>query len=67
VHFKTDDTPLFEYTLETLDAHGIKPVAVNWDVHGNSESHPHLRDIRTYYENKFSAQGRTIKYLRFSF
>lgn len=67
VHFKTDDTPLFEYSLEVLEKHAIKPFEVNWDVHGNTDSHAHLREIRTYYENKFSAQGRTIKYLRFSF
>lgn len=67
VNFKTDDTPLFEYSLEVLKEHNITPQEVNWDVHGNSDSHPHLREIRTYYENKFAAQGRTIKYLRFTF
>jgi tRNA (guanine-N7-)-methyltransferase len=66
VNFKTDDTPLFEYSLEVLKEHHITPQEVNWDVHGNSDSHPHLREIRTYYENKFAAQGRTIKYLRFT-
>jgi tRNA (guanine-N7-)-methyltransferase len=65
IHFKTDDTPLFEYTLEVLQTEGITPLETNFDVHGNEQSHPHLREIRTYYENKFSAQGRTIKYLRF--
>lgn len=67
IHFKTDDTPLFEYTLEVLKELQITPEEINWDVHGNTDSHPHLREIRTYYENKFSAQGRTIKYLRFRF
>lgn len=65
VNFKTDDSPLFEYTLEVLQELGIQALDVNRDVHGNSDSHPHLRDIRTYYENKFSAQGRKINYLRF--
>jgi tRNA (guanine-N7-)-methyltransferase len=67
VNFKTDDTPLFEYSLEVLKELNITPQEVNWDVHHNEDSHPHLREIRTYYENKFSAQGRTIKYLRFIF
>lgn len=67
INFKTDDTPLFEYTLETLNGQGIAPTEINWDVHGNIDSHQCLREIQTYYERKFSAQGRTIKYLRFSF
>lgn len=66
VNFKTDDTPLFEYSLEILKELNIEPAEVNWDVHGNQDSHPHLREIRTYYENKFSAQGRTIKYVRYT-
>jgi tRNA (guanine-N7-)-methyltransferase len=66
VNFKTDDSPLFEYTLEVLQELGIPALDVNRDVHGNTDSHPHLRNIRTYYENKFSAQGRTINYLRFT-
>lgn len=66
INFKTDDTPLFEYSLEVLKELNIEPHEVNWDVHNNLDSHPHLREIRTYYENKFSAQGRTIKYLRYT-
>ncbi len=66
VNFKTDDTPLFEYSLEILNELNIQPAEVNWDVHNNQDSHAHLRDIRTYYENKFSAQGRTIKYVRYT-
>lgn len=66
INFKTDDTPLFEYSLEVLKELNIEPQEINWDVHNNQDSHPHLREIRTYYENKFSAQGRTIKYLRYT-
>lgn len=65
INFKTDDTPLFEYSLEVLKELNITPDEVNWDVHGNGDSQEYLRDIRTYYEQKFSAQGRTIKYLRY--
>jgi tRNA (guanine-N7-)-methyltransferase len=65
INFKTDDTDLFQYTLDTLKELSIAPIEVNWDVHGNEDSHPHLREIRTYYENLFSAKGRTIKYTKF--
>jgi len=65
IHFKTDDTHLFEYTLEVLKELNIDPLEVNWDVHGNEHSHPHLKEIRTYYENMFASKGRSIKYLQF--
>jgi tRNA (guanine-N7-)-methyltransferase len=67
INFKTDDTDLFQYTLDTLKELSIKPTEVNWDVHGNEDSHPHLRDIKTHYETLFMGRGRTIKYTKFTF
>lgn len=65
VHFKTDDTDLFHYTLDVLQEQRIVPEEVNFDVHGNEDSHANLREIQTYYENLFRKRGRTIKYTRF--
>ena len=67
INFKTDDDDLFNYTLETLKHHKINPFDVNFDVHANTDSHPHLREIKTHYENLFMGRGRTIKYLKFKF
>lgn len=65
VHFKTDDTDLFRFTVEMLPQIGITPQLIDWDVHNNPDAHPHLKNIRTYYENLFMGKGRTIKYTRF--
>ena len=67
IHLKTDDDGLFQYTLNILHAEKIVPADVNWDVHGNEASHPHLREIKTYYEKLFMGRGRTVKYLQFKF
>lgn len=65
VHFKTDDTGLFDYTLEVLGQQGLRPEAMERDVHGNSEAPAMLREIQTHYEKLFRGRGRTIKYARF--
>ena len=66
VHFKTDDTALFEFTVDMLPRVGITPLVVDLDVHGNPDALPYLKNVRTYYENVFMAKGRTIKYTRFT-
>ncbi len=66
INFKTDDTDLFQFTLDTLQELQIKPLDTNWDVHGNSNSHPHLREIKTHYEKLFMGRGRTIKFTKFN-
>jgi tRNA (guanine-N7-)-methyltransferase len=66
VHFKTDDTDLFEFTVSMLPQVGITPLTIERDVHGNNEAADYLKNIRTYYENLFMAKGRTIKYTCFT-
>ena len=66
IHLKTDDDQLFDFTLEMFDKTGIQPELTDQNVHTNPEAHPHLKNIRTYYENLFMQRGRTIKYARFS-
>lgn len=67
VYLKTDNTPLFEYTLEVLhsreDVHKIKHT---FDLY-TSPMAPEAFDIKTRYEKKFHAEGEDIKFLRFSF
>lgn len=65
VHFKTDDTDLFEFTVSMLPQIGIQPITIERDVHGNPAAADYLKNIRTYYENLFMAKGRTIKYACF--
>ena len=67
IRLKTDNTGLFEYTLEVLkERNDIKDLVYTFDLY-HSEYMPECHDIRTRYEKKFSEEGHDIKYLRFSF
>lgn len=67
MRFKTDNTPLFEFTLETLKSRkDIIELEYTFDLY-HSEFKPECFDIRTRYEQKFNEQGHDIKYLKFRF
>ena len=65
--FKTDNTELFNYTLEVLqnrtDIEGLEFTHDLYDSSMNEEHH----DIKTRYEEKFSALGEKIKFMKFKF
>lgn len=64
---KTDNTPLFDYTMEQLGMRNdIDDLKYTHDLY-NSELREECFDIKTRYEEMFSAKGETIKYLRFRF
>jgi tRNA (guanine-N7-)-methyltransferase len=66
VHLKTDDQNLYEFTLETLQAHeGATLLYHNDDIYKGPLPFPEL-DIKTFYERQHLAAGKTIKYIRFS-
>lgn len=67
VRLKTDNTPLFDYTLAVLEERkDIIGLHFTHDLY-----HSSLREeclgITTKYEEKFTGQGEKIKYLRFGF
>jgi len=65
--FKTDNTDLFNFTLEEL---GYRNDMVDFEYTNDLyESHlrPECYDIKTRYEEMFAAKGEKIKYLRFRF
>jgi tRNA (guanine-N7-)-methyltransferase len=67
VRFKTDNTALFEYTLEEMQARqDIEDLRYTFDVY-NSDLRDECFDIKTRYEQEFASKGETIKYLRFRF
>ncbi len=67
LRLKTDNTVLFEYTLEEVSQRtDIDELAFTRDVY-TSELRPECFDIKTRYEEEFAAKGETIKYLRFRF
>lgn len=67
IKFKTDNTDLFTYTLETLKGRtDVRDLEYTFDLY-HSELKPDCFDIRTHYEQKFNNQGHDIKYLKFRF
>lgn len=65
--FKTDNTELFNYTLEQLNyRNDIEDLKFTHDLY-NSELREECFDIKTRYEEMFTAKGEVIKYLRFKF
>lgn len=67
VHLKTDNTGLFEYTLETLSAReDIADVEFTHDLDESSLKADHY-GITTRFELKHRKLGEKIKYLKFKF
>ena len=56
IHFKTDNRALFDFSLEQFDAAGWKVRDVTFDLHADEPP----ENIRTEYENRFSALGVNI-------
>jgi tRNA (guanine-N7-)-methyltransferase len=67
VRLKTDNTKLYEYTLEEIQGRSdIAELQYTDDVY-QSALRPECFDIKTRYEEEFAAKGEKIKYLRFIF
>jgi len=65
IRLKTDNTMLYEYTLDILkEEKGVEILNQNDDIYKDSLPHPDL-DIPTYYEKKHLANKLTIKYIAF--
>ncbi len=58
IHFKTDNTPLFTWSLEQFEAEGWQLSEVTGDLHANGPV-----GIMTDYEAKFHAEGMPINRL----
>jgi len=56
IHFKTDNRGLFEYSLVSMSQYGMLLKEVSLDLHANEPED----NIRTEYEEKFSAKGQPI-------
>lgn len=67
VRLKTDNTGLYEYTLEELSQRSdIEDLAYTDNVY-ESSLRSECFDVKTRYEEMFASQGEKIKYLRFRF
>ena len=63
VHFKTDNRGLFEYSLVSMNHYGMKLNYVSLDLHVNEPED----NVKTEYEEKFSAKGQPIYRLEYQF
>ena len=67
IFFKTDNTPLFEYTLELLNRdYKVKDLMHTFDLYHSDLWEEHF-GIKTRYEQLFTEKGETIKYMKFRF
>lgn len=67
IRLKTDNTGLYEYTLEELSQRDdITDLKFTDDLY-LSDLRPECFDIKTRYEQQFASKGEKIKYLRFRF
>jgi tRNA (guanine-N7-)-methyltransferase len=67
VYFKTDSTPLFQYTLDLLrEKYAIKDMEYTFDLYQSDLWEEHY-GIKTKYELIFTEKGETIKYMKFRF
>ena len=59
LYFKTDNAPLYDYTLQCLEEAGYTVLFATRDLHGGSrpDSYP---PVTTEYEDRFTAQGLPI-------
>lgn len=65
IHLKTDNAGLFAYTLELVRYNNLELLQQSDDLdRDGTDGDP--REIRTYYEQRFRAEGIPIKYLCFS-
>ena len=55
VHFKTDNEDLFMFSLEEFKSCGWELKNVTYDLHSTD-----LPNVKTEYEEKFSAKGQPI-------
>ena len=69
IHLKTDNAPLYEYTLEKIKEHTFHLLEATSDLYklSTQEVHHAPTSIKTFYEKKFSELGFKICYLKFSF
>lgn len=61
VEFKTDNTELFNFSLEQIREYGWKILSYTYDLHHHEEMNK--GNIMTEYEEKFSAKGNPINKL----
>lgn len=67
IHLKTDNTGFYEYTMEVIKNENLKLHFATNNLYQNCPTdRGELTQIKTYYEQLFTAKGEDIKYCCFS-
>lgn len=64
IHLKTDDTTLYDYTLQVCQEYGFEIEVHSSDVYGENIQ-GFVTQLQTYYETMWLEQGLKIKYVCF--
>lgn len=62
IEFKTDNDDLFAFTLEEIGEAGLEIIENTTDLHSSNYA---SKEMTTEYEDKFSAAGKNINYVKF--
>ena len=65
IHLKTDDTMLYEYTLEVISGGKHNLLLHSDDLYKEGNPHLEVMDIQTFYEQMWLEMDKKIKYIRF--
>jgi tRNA (guanine-N7-)-methyltransferase len=71
IHMKTDSDVLYESTLEQIQEHKYDVILETWNLYKETidkldEDTQEILNIKTYYEELFTAKGFDIKYVKFT-
>lgn len=64
IHFKTDNEPLYDFALDTINTEGHVILVQTNDLY-HSEILDEFNSIPSMFEQIFITQGKTIKYIQF--
>ncbi len=64
INFKTDNEPLFDYTLDMIKEYGHELIVSIKDLY-SAEGFEEVKSIKTHYEKLFNDQGYDINYMQF--
>ena len=64
IEFKTDNDSLFEFSLEEIADLGYEVLEMTRDLH-NDPANYESKEFPTEYEERFSAKGKNINYVKF--
>lgn len=71
VHLKTDSDLLYESTLEQIEEHNYNTLFSTWDLYNEGinkfdDATKDILNIKTFYEQRWLKEGKTIKYCKFT-